>query len=526
MRTKSYVLTAILAVVLVASLWWIVEGFQVTEKQYGARPVDAQIKAVAAAQALLALERSAPSPRDEVALANLLMLFRDATDVPLAGVQVTLVAHSGNVNGESRLTRADGKAAFEGIAAGMYFYALSAPARPILISLQPLRLAGGDTKSVELRISDYDRTISGRVLDRRGSPVDGLTLTAREYHARAGPTDTALRFESRHTARTGADGKFEITGLRDGEYQVSIGRNETYPPVMTTVRAGTESMVLYVTEGRMLRVSGRVTDPAGKPLAAVQVIATGHSGGITHSDSTGRYELTLHAEHTKNRQPIRFVLQGYRESSSTLQIQTLAELDEITADAALEPLGPHLAVFGIIKDRHGAPVAGERVQLESSALRTSYHGLSNTDGEFSFTAVAMSADYKLQVRPKGGYRDYMRQPLDLTVDASPLEIVLESLATGRLIGRMVGPQGNPVPHLRLWLRSNHAQGQTLELIGDANGNFALDRVPGREARHRHALHAAAAHQWHRDRCRRRAICRAGAGSRRSRGGRPGQRRAG
>lgn len=481
MRINTYVVVAGLIVVLAAGLLWIVDGAQVTQTPYAAIPIDAQREvhptSTPTKQALTSFERDAPSFHEEVALASLLMLIRDADDIPLAGVGITLHAHSVAVDVEPKLTQTDGKVAFEGIAAGMYFYELSVPAGPTLVSSEPVRLAGGETRSIELKVPEYHRTVRGRVLDQRGFPVGGLALTARQYHSRAEANTPGLRFESPRTVQTGADGGFKITGLRDGEYYVSTIANKAYLSVTAIVRAGTKSAVLYVTEGRTLQVAGRVTDPTGEPLAGVRVLALSQSGGVTHTDPAGRYELTLHTDTTKDRYLIRFVLRGHRESLLTLQNHALAAQDEISANATLEPFGETLAVFGSLMDRHGAPVAGEGVRLYSPTLRSNYHVLTGADGAFSFTEVAMGADYRLQVRPKGGYRDYLRQPIDLAVDVSPFEVVLESLAMGKVTGRMLDTQGNPVAHLRLWLRNTQVQGNTLEVTGDANGYFKVDQVP-------------------------------------------------
>ncbi len=136
-----------------------------------------------------------------------------------------------------------------------------------------------------------------------------------------------------------------------------------------------------------------------------------------------------------------------------------------------------MEIFGDLRDQQGVPLAGERVHLQSQLQNTHYQAVSGPDGSFSFSEVSASSDYRLRVRPKGRYTDYSWKPVDLNADTPPLAVVLEALSAGRLTGRMVDAEGNPVPQFSLWLRSAQARGKWLKVTGDAYGYFKVDEVP-------------------------------------------------
>ena len=58
-----------------------------------------------------------------------------------------------------------------------------------------------------------------------------------------------------------------------------------------------------------------------------------------------------------------------------------------------------------------------------------------------------------------------------------LEIVLESLGTGRLSGRMIEADGGPVPGFRFWLSSSTAMRSAVPITSDERGYFELAEAP-------------------------------------------------
>jgi hypothetical protein len=102
--------------------------------------------------------------------------------------------------------------------------------------------------------------------------------------------------------------------------------------------------------------------------------------------------------------------------------------------------------------------------------------MSGADGSFSFADVEIGANYQLSVIAPVPFRDYSERGIRVTEDGLSLEIVLESLDTGRLTGRMVDVEGNPLPGFRLWLVGASAR-SGLPVSADERGYFELEEAP-------------------------------------------------
>jgi hypothetical protein len=62
-------------------------------------------------------------------------------------------------------------------------------------------------------------------------------------------------------------------------------------------------------------------------------------------------------------------------------------------------------------------------------------------------------------------------------DGIELDVVLEALPTGRLSGRMLDADGNPVPNFRFWILSRDAVRSAVPIASDEQGYFELVDVP-------------------------------------------------
>ena len=409
--------------------------------------------------------------------ASLLMAIRDLSNAPLSGVTVVLRSNSEDEKIHSRITRENGIATFDNITAGVYSYTVSAPPRPTLNSTQALRLAFGEYRSVELQLEDYHRTISGIVLDQAGAPISGLAIVAREFGTPVNVNTSTPQLQSLRETSSGENGGFEISGLSKGEIQLRSRADEHYPAVQTIVGRNADSVVLRLARSRRLHVSGQVTNSDGEPLEGIRVLSLNQPGGTVYSDSGGRYELFLFVDPGRTRYPFRFLADNYKETRKSLRYEDIAARLEVSLDARLNPIGSTLAVYGMLRDSYGSLITGEQLRLHSPSENTSYSSTSGQDGAFVFPAIVRAVDYSLKIKPHGNYQDYSLQDLDLSYEVPPLELALQPLATGRLRGTMVDSNGNPVPNAHVWIRSSSAQSRTLQVKGDASGNFVVDQVP-------------------------------------------------
>ena len=138
---------------------------------------------------------------------------------------------------------------------------------------------------------------------------------------------------------------------------------------------------------------------------------------------------------------------------------------------------PGAEVVGMLRTEDGTPVPGEGVELESAALAASYFGASDALGRFFVPNVALGDDYEVRVLTDGRYRDYVQRGVTVTAEGVTLELVLEPLASARLVGRMVDAEGTPIPLRSLLVRASHAPGLVLQLTGDDGGSFAVEHAP-------------------------------------------------
>jgi protocatechuate 3,4-dioxygenase beta subunit len=415
-------------------------------------------------------ESAVPADRS-VRSSKLVFTVEDMSGRPLSGIQLSL--RSGGAFHVAE-TGGRGEAAFSGLPEGSYSYLVHAPDGRELASAVPILLRYGEEKSLTLRLGSGGLSISGRVLNRDGEPVPGIALSATPYMPRS--SVGRLVASGQRGGSTGGDGAYEIRDLEAGEYEVRTTATDGYPAVRIIVRAGADSADIVLAESQKVRVYGTVTDPWGQPLARVQVVAPVESAERTHTDEDGNYEIYLVA-HEDKRYDLSFLLQGYHAERPRLMGRDLADAQEMRLDVQLEVLGEATVVSGTLKTVRGDPIAGERIQLSSPLLKTRYSAASDREGGFRIPNVEISSDYQLYVWPRGAYQDYSQTSLAATRGGLFLEIVLEPLASGRLAGRMVDADENPLPNFRLWLWSMRARSRPLSVSADSHGYFVVEQAP-------------------------------------------------
>jgi hypothetical protein len=220
-------------------------------------------------------------------------------------------------------------------------------------------------------------------------------------------------------------------------------------------------------------VHGEVRNEHGAPVPGVQIgFREGRAAeGVT--DPTGAFELRL--ELLASEVPtLHFTAHGYEDGSVELERASLSA-ESVRLDVRLET-APGAIVSGTLSSERGSPIAGEAVHLESIAANARHLAVTGPDGRFLIPGVEPRPGYYLFVRPKSGYRDYQR-PLNIGEDGLSLDIALEALITARLTGRLVDPEGHPIPDLAFSVVSGQALGRSLPAKSDAKGYFVVDDVP-------------------------------------------------
>jgi hypothetical protein len=131
--------------------------------------------------------------------------------------------------------------------------------------------------------------LAGVVTDTAGLAVDGASIF--------------LQGRNREV-RTGPDGIFRFTGLRDGDTVTIAARRLGFFPmsarvpigpdgrqVMVQMRPRMTSLPTVVTEVTLTGISGIVTDTLLQPVRGAEVQALGAVGGIVRTDSMGAFAV-------------------------------------------------------------------------------------------------------------------------------------------------------------------------------------------------------------------------------------------
>lgn len=331
--------------------------------------------------------------------------------------------------------------------------------------------------------ADGQLTISGWVLDEDGGAVSSIRVFATPRLLRPAPEQnmTAAGGRRERSVETDAYGFFEFRGLADGIYEIGNRSTERYAAATTVVAAGVDAVVLVVKDKderlRRVHVHGVVESPDGERLAQVRVLPVGQKSSAT-TDAAGSYEFHLAVRERRQSQAIKFMREGYRDRHITLSDTDLDGIDSIPLDVVMEPIMAEAPVTGAVTGTDGEAIAGATIRLDSVRLGRGYQVGSDLAGTFSIPRVELATDYRLWVRPKEHYEDYIEGGLMVPAGGLDLEVFLDPQDLGSLNGRMVDPDGNPLPEISLWLRSAQATDPpTLLVSGDGHGRFFVEDLP-------------------------------------------------
>ncbi len=319
-------------------------------------------------------------------------------------------------------------------------------------------------------------SIAGRVLNRAGDALGGMTITASATRLFVDNGSGTPRTQPRYRTGSEFDGRYEFTGLANGEYLVRAAGDDRYAPAQLAVRAGVQSADLVLTKTSVLFVQGTTRSSDGDVLEGVYVLPLVAGAAGTTSDRDGRYELTIAAAVDAADIALRARRDGYREQ--VVSLNPPGDGSQVVAlDFVLEPLGELAAVAGTVRGPAGEPLAGQHVSLYSPGLRRSHGAVTDTAGGFLIAGVAVAPDYRLRVAATAGYKDHQQDGLAVTSDGLQLDIVLEAGASGVVRGQMRDARGQAVPEFNLTLRSADTSLFAVAVSGGGDGRFQVTNVP-------------------------------------------------
>jgi hypothetical protein len=240
----------------------------------------------------------------------------DDTGRILAGSPVEIVAVPSDDLPETMSADAKGRFLLGPLPPGRYQMIARVPDH-VLMESPELRLRPDVTPSIQLRLVRAGR-VSGRVVDERGQPVGGVTVTAVTAGRAAGgdeltvligslplaaeaaglPGQTMGRPGKVRTASTDARGRFVLDEMPPGRLRLDINQPDRLPirkdPVTIAVGERVDLGDLVLQPGALL--AGRVVDEAGRPIEGARVEARPKAKGPAvrmASDRDGNFSLRV-----------------------------------------------------------------------------------------------------------------------------------------------------------------------------------------------------------------------------------------
>ena len=416
---------------------------------------------------------SVKKPNSAVQTSSLLVTVQNDQHEPVSDLEVRL---SDGHTERTRKTSETGAAKFSGVPAASYLIMVTPEGESSLQSQHRVTLSPGGTHESLVIVPIFDATITGRVLDSSGTPVEGIQVLATPLSPGTGDT-LLLRSETRTPTITDANGTFELTDLASREYTVYTEEQEGLSVARSHVTAPSSGIDLVVKAAKQIVITGEVTDTNGDPIAGAIISTLSHPAQVvTERDGSYVFDLEIVASQ-KSTLPLFAKHKLYKPGSEEVVIDGDEDVVEIEVSFELQPPGDLGDLTGRLFDPDTSPVVGEKVYLRSSKLNLQYTAVSDTKGEFVMEDVVTSSDYRLWIYPKQTYRDVVMRDLEIETGDNPVDIELEPFDVGDVDLVLVDGVGVPIDGFMLRLRSANARSHMVSSTTDNNGHVHIENVP-------------------------------------------------
>jgi hypothetical protein len=286
--------------------------------------------------------------------------------------------------------------------------------------VQPEDTAG---KPFEIRLQPSAR-MAGRVVDGRGEPVPGVSVTAQRAGWSTGcvilsPPEPCLGNPRYRSGSTDAEGRFIFEGLEPGWFEIRASDGTDPRLVRWEAVAGKNGgEVEVVLSGKLVPVEGRVVDADGKPVRGAQVRVSGAQPPSEElTGETGTYRFPRVFPGTQ------------RIDVSHPDLGWIHQEIEIGGSAHRFDIRmpPASLVQGRILGRDGSPVAKPR-------LAADYGSPVELDAENRFRLNLSKGEHVVRVDALG----WLTAERPVTATGDPIELDIELSRPATVTGRVTG----------------------------------------------------------------------------------------
>jgi hypothetical protein len=305
--------------------------------------------------------------------------------------------------------------------------------------------------------------LTGVVRDIAGQPVSKATLLMRP---------TLRRSSDTISAQTNAAGRFELLGLRNVPYDITLTAAGFVPHLKDALSP--DLTTLAVTLEKVARVTGRFVDENDKPIRGRARVRSWQGQPIpaevdrlvtVESASDGAFALSGLKTGTNG---IELQAAGFPRTERKVEIAKGGETAAL-GDIRFER---GLSIKGRVATQDDAPMSGVRVQA-TRVLRTgpgpndTLSALTDEEGLFDLTGLEAES-YQLAITAEG----FARHSVKAAPSEESLAVVLRPVI--RIAGRLVDADGQPVGRARVSAQKGADQATTAGATSIADGSFTLD----------------------------------------------------